>query len=675
MLRIAGGFTPAAVFAGLLLAGTAFAQGDPEDSPAEDAESQPRLVYHVIVEDPGASEVADKMAAALREAARGEGWLAVSSPEIRTLLGASPDDLVVASSRIAAGRQLQQEGLEHYAYVRLGPAEKTLEAARKEFLAAEAFPPMEDLLNIHLYLGVVKFYQRNLQMRDEFRRAVSIKPNLRPNLPPKVLQAIARAKATLGPSSAALKVEEAPDGAEVYVDGFPKGSADRSIVGLSEGMHYVWVRAPKHRSWFGEVKIPSQGDVTLRVQLEPVRTSVSDQLTQNEGERGVAAIARLLDAKRFVLLEVRSTVTGRSPYAVKARVFDAASERRIVTDRLSVPLDEEQRGTRLASFARNLMTQGPSETGPSPATIGAALTYFPPSGGSQFSFTYSFATATQYYDSDAKLVKPEDTSYTFTRHGGVIGVRYGLREDVSVFARAPFFYQQIDWDEWTCGTSTQDASKRTDSGFGDVLVGTNLRLRALERGAMAVVVGHVGLKLPTGGDHAGLSGCRVDNTLVGNGTKIMLGTGQSDVDLSLTGVMGFGALRTTVGLGYKVRMPGKVSYIYAEQTGIPGKLNIGDEQHVRVNAAWFITRWLAPELGIHVMRRNQTSETRGRANSDFTAPAVSLINARAGVIVDFTEQTQAQLQISYPVYGQNTDRFFPFDVTGPQASLGVRIAY
>lgn len=673
MLRATSLVAPVAVLTGLLSFPVLAQDGD-APPPAE--EKAPTLVFHMVVEDSGAQDVADKTAKALRDAARAKGWIAVSSPDVVRLLDAATDDLVSASQYTRSGRQLVQEGLEHYAYVRLDSAAKALEDARRELMAAQASPSMEDLLTVHLYLGVVKLYQRDPAMREELRRALFIKPNLRPNLPPRVLQTIARARATIGASSGALRIEGAPENADVYVDGFPRGSADRPIVGLSQGMHYVWVQAKGYQSFFGEISIPSEGDAVLRVQLEPVRQSVREALVQGDGDRGAAAIANLLGAKRFALVEARSTVTGRFPFAMRARVFDAASERRFVSERLSIPSDEEQASARLAAFAESLITKGPGESGASPATIGAALNYFPAVGSTHVSFTYSFDLATQYYDGESKLVNPQDTSYVFTQHGLTIGLRYALREDIALVVDAPFYYQSIDWEPWDCtGTGLEDDVTRTNSGFGDIRVGTNYRIRAAERGAFSVVLSTLTLKLPTGGDHAGSLSCRVDNTLTGNRTKSMLGTGQTDIDLSFTGALGTGSLRSTFTLGYMLRMPGKVSYIFSDDTGVPGKINFGDELHASATAALFVSRWLAPELGIVAWRRNPSPETRGQARSSFRAPSVGMVQARAGLILDFTERVQAHARIHYPIYGVNTDRFFPFDVTGPQATLGLRIAY
>jgi len=79
----------------------------------------------------------------------------------------------------------------------------------------------------------------------------------------------------LDPLPGRLRIDGAPAGAEVIVDGKPVGVAPLDVLELAPGEHRIVVRAPRHRERVGEVTIEGRGvEQTLELSPRPLWASI-----------------------------------------------------------------------------------------------------------------------------------------------------------------------------------------------------------------------------------------------------------------------------------------------------------------------------------------------------------------------------------------------------------------
>ena len=66
-----------------------------------------------------------------------------------------------------------------------------------------------------------------------------------------------------------LKVESAPAGAQVFVNGLLKGNAPVTLE-LPAGKHHIGLTLSGYQNWETEIQLKEEGETPLRVQLKPM---------------------------------------------------------------------------------------------------------------------------------------------------------------------------------------------------------------------------------------------------------------------------------------------------------------------------------------------------------------------------------------------------------------------
>ncbi len=650
-------------------------------SPAPPATPQTVAVY-VYPEDAGASAIASRANEVLVRAAAAQGYRSTPDPRAGDLLDRSADDLLHAAASLAAGRAAFKEGLEENSRLRLDAAQEALLRANSAFLDAAAAPSYAEMRDVHLYLGVVAV---NLGQPDvaqaQFRTVCFFAPGYvinRNTFPPSIVNAFEQARATIATrAKGSLRIEADKAGALVFVDGVLKGSIPRQVLDLPEGTHYLEVRAPNVVPQLLAVQVAPVIETPVLVSIRTASTPVRRTWSDPSGEAAAAAIARILDVDRLVIASARTTITGVSPYAVRGATFDPASGRRTTTAEIATARDLPTTDARLAKLAKELFRASQGYSGVSwAATVAARSRIFAPyelrvaleAGGAFMNHAFdsqgrSFATSSY---GQIEAYNPDHGFDRYTEERTALHVRYGLRERTTVFLDLPFYAKQLvyDFDADSSGTVDpgEQGTKRHDEGVGDVRMGADIRIPAVEGRIFSLFYLTTHAKLPTGNANA--------DGFLRQYNHLAIGSGQTDLYGGVCAVVARGDARLGFEAGYNARLPDTVPYFFTNRA-----LNLGDEQRLRTEGGYQVGRWLSLEISGDLLHRNATryfvdpvSHQLGKTRE------MALLTAGAAIRAEFSERVDGGIAVEVPAWGKSTLTLFPIDVTGPRAYLyyGVR---
>lgn len=666
-------------FAAGLDAPTPVAAATPVAAPSQQATPAPlqSAAIYVYADDSNASKIASRATDAFVRRAQTDGWRPVSDPRIPDLLERAPADLVRTADALALARASYKDGLEQNGRLRLDGAEEALLRAKDALLEAAAAPDYNGLRQVHLYLGIVALNQGQPDVAaGQFRSLAFLAPAMvlsRDVFPPSVQEAFASAKRSIATGSkGALRVEvDGVKTATLIFDGVPKGSSPKTLLDLPEGEHYLEVRAPGFIPQLVAVNVLPALETPTIVTLRPAGPSLRSTWMDARGEAGAAALARIVEADRLVLGAVRTTVTGVSPFTVRGAAFDAALARRVQGGDAAVNnASADPKLQKLAQLLFRAAPTGGAAAGASYAALVAARERFLDRDSTLLTLEAGGAWQDHVFDAHGSLKRAtldaggDDfgfKSYVETR--AVIHARYGLREQVTLVLDVPLLTRELIYD-FDDGNGTRK-TKRTASGLGDVVLGADIRLPAYESPLLAMLYLSARVKMP--------SGQSTTPDFLRHYRKLVMGSGQWDVYGGVGGLLASGNARLGFEAGYNARLPDRVNY--AGDQGAPQFLNIGDEEHLHLDASDQISRWLAPELFFDFTHRHATQHFQDPVSHDGAkAREMYLANLGAAVRLQISERTEAGAAFQHPVWGRITKTLFPLDVTGPRGWIyyGVR---
>ncbi len=142
----------------------------------------------------------------------------------------------------------------------------------------------DDLVDFDKYvdaaLGVALSYflaEYDDNGEDALGRVLVLRPDIvldKRKVPAAAIQALARLKAIYGAAELGkVEVTSQPEGADVYLDGVPKGQTPVTIDGLSRGKHVVRVVKDGHKPW-AKVVTASAKDQAVTTRLKPDANAV-----------------------------------------------------------------------------------------------------------------------------------------------------------------------------------------------------------------------------------------------------------------------------------------------------------------------------------------------------------------------------------------------------------------
>ena len=236
------------------------------------AAAQARVVGVVVYAPEGAPASRDQVGEALAAAAQGDGWTADRRPFAHAAdalaAGAVPRERL---DRFARAEELAAEGWRAYLEARPTTAVSRLGDARAEAAAVLDLDGGRELYaDLSVRIGAARLaLGRDSAAEEDFRLAARLDPEREvtdAEFKPAVVQRYAAARAAR-PGSAAQRIESAPPGAAIEVDGRPVGTAPVSV-DLAIGLHVVVARAAG-RAARAEVVTAAPGAPAVRLELDP----------------------------------------------------------------------------------------------------------------------------------------------------------------------------------------------------------------------------------------------------------------------------------------------------------------------------------------------------------------------------------------------------------------------
>lgn len=649
------------------------ASGPARTSSSAPAPAAQTVVIHVWPEDANAPGVAAHTGSTIARRAQLQNFRPVSDARVSELLDRSPDDLERTADALEAAKAAYKEALEENGRLRLDAAQADLQKARDSLLDAAASPDYAALRQVHLYQAIVALNRGDEDAAAaQFRSVAFLAPAMtldKDLYAPSVQEAFLAAKKSIaGAQRGALRIEV--DGARnalVIFDGVPKGNAPKTLTGIPEGEHYLEVRAAGASPQLLAVTVFPAIETPTIVTMRSSGPSLRQAWTHVSAEKGAVALARIVGADRIVLGSVRSTVTGVAAYSIRAAAFDVSLGRRIQVADTSATRDPAASQSRLERLAQQLFRRPASEVAgngeSSYPVLLATRDRFVERDGTLLTVEVGVAQQDHVFDAHGKYVSAskdanpgagEDGFSHYFEQRAVIHARYGLHDLATLVVDVPIVAKSLTYDD---GNGKQ---KATASGLGDVTFGVDVRLPRYETPRLALLYLATRAKMPTGASATPHFLHQFD--------RVLLGSGQFDLYAGVGGAVPFGD-KTRMGFefGYTSRLPGRVDW--SDRDGNPHYVNVGDEEHVHLDGARTVTRFLAPEIDLDFTHRHATQHYPDPITGDDKAREMYLVNLSLAAHMQLSERQSAGGSFSYPVWGKETKTFFPLDVTGPRLSI------